>query len=480
MPLVQRLVDGVRTPRAFLDRSAFLPDYPFGDNGIGLLLSQTLIGDQEVIAPDYISFVWHAYKGNPIVFAAILNRMQLFREARFQWRQMQSGRPGDLFGSPELKLLEEPWQGGSTSDLLALAEVTASIGGNFFCARRDDASGGPSRIRIMRPDWTRIILGSTEDETMGPLDLDAEIVGYAYWNGGGMAGEPSLILQPHEVCHWAPIPDPEAPFRGMSWLTPIIREILADKAMTNHKQKFLDGGATPNLAVKLNVNSVKEFNEWVTRYREERESADVDSNPYRTLFLAAAADPVPIGVDLRRLDWASVQSGGEVRIAAAAGVHPTVAGFTAGLHGSALNAGNFEAAFRQFANATIRPNWRGFSQAIEPLLAKPDDTSMLWYDDRDIPALAEDTLRASEISQRDAQTISTLIMAGFEPTAVVDAVISKDLRRLAKDGAHTGLNSVQLHPPADPASEPSTNGSPPPAAAAHALAAASAELEERT
>lgn len=462
MQLVEKLIAGAQPPRAFVDRSAFLPDYPFGDSPIGMLIGQTLIGNQEVIAPEYLAFVRQAFKGNPIVFGAIAARLQLFREARVQWREIRNGRPGDLFGSPELSILEKPWTNGSIGDVLAIAEINASVGGNFFMARRpahgaDAADRTKDRLRIMRPDWTRIILGSMadvpEDEKIGPLDLDAEVVGYAYWNGGIKSGTPDFILFPEQVAHWAPIPDPEAPYRGMSWLTPIVHEILADKSMTRHKQQYLDAGGTPSYAVKLNVDDVNEFNKWVTRYREERENADLETNPYRTLFLASAADPVPLGSNLKDMDWSSVQGGGEVRIALDAGVHPVVLGLTSALHGSALNAGNFEAAYRQFANGTMRPNWRGFFQAAATIVDPPtfpdgteNGVAELFYDDRDIPALAEDTRRAAEIANDDAATISTLIMAGFEPKAVVEAVTAKDLKRLAEDGAHTGMPSVQLQP----------------------------------
>jgi hypothetical protein len=39
------------------------------------------------------------------------------------------------------------------------------------------------------------------------------------------------------VAHFAPIIDPLADFRGMSWLTPILREIQADQAMTRHQRR---------------------------------------------------------------------------------------------------------------------------------------------------------------------------------------------------------------------------------------------------
>jgi hypothetical protein len=36
----------------------------------------------------------------------------------------------------------------------------------------------------------------------------------------------------------------------MSWLTPVVREINADQAMTDYKRRFLDNSATPNLLIK--------------------------------------------------------------------------------------------------------------------------------------------------------------------------------------------------------------------------------------
>ena len=54
------------------------------------------------------------YDGNAVVFACEANRLLLFSEARFQFQQLVNGRPGDLFGTPALAVLEEPWVGAST------------------------------------------------------------------------------------------------------------------------------------------------------------------------------------------------------------------------------------------------------------------------------------------------------------------------------------------------------------------------------
>ena len=61
-----------------------------------------------------------------------------------------------------------------------------------------------------------------------------------------------------EVAHFAPIPDPEARFRGMSWLTPVIREVMADKAATLHKERFFENAATPNLIGKFDLNVMED------------------------------------------------------------------------------------------------------------------------------------------------------------------------------------------------------------------------------
>jgi hypothetical protein len=41
-------------------------------------------------------------------------RALLFSEARFQFRQMRFGRPGDLFGTQGLGRSRTPWPGATT------------------------------------------------------------------------------------------------------------------------------------------------------------------------------------------------------------------------------------------------------------------------------------------------------------------------------------------------------------------------------
>jgi hypothetical protein len=73
-----------------------------------------------------------AYKSCVVVFACMDVRAKLFSEARFQWRNTSK----KLFGTPELAILETPWPGGTTGDLLYRMLQMVDLSGNAFVARR--------------------------------------------------------------------------------------------------------------------------------------------------------------------------------------------------------------------------------------------------------------------------------------------------------------------------------------------------------
>lgn len=418
-----------------------------------LLASTPLLGNRERIDTNFEGYVTAAYKANGVIFACMLVRQLIFAEARFQWREFRQGRPGNLFGSPELALLERPWPGGTTGELLARMEVTASLAGNFYATVVDDrgrigrAAQGPNRrLKAMRPDWVTIVIGVPRDpESASPHDLDARVLSYIYEPppvGGRRRSEPQILL-PEQVCHYSPIPDPLAQYKGMSWLTPIVEEVRADKAATVHKGRFFTNGATPNLAVVFDKDVAPDaFQRFVSEFKAGHQGAD---KAYKTLFLAGGADVRPLSVDFRQLDFKATQGAGEERIMAAAGVHPAVVGLAGGLQGSSLNAGNFGAAARMTANRTLKPLWRIAAASLQTLVTPPREGAELWFDDRDVAFLREDASDLAKIRSLDAQALRTLVDGGFNADAAVDYVQTNDLNRLL--GSHSGLLPVQLRPP---------------------------------
>ncbi len=417
----------------------------FSFNGLQYPFAPSLsMGErQEEPDPSFAGYVQGAYRSNGVVFACMLARMMLFSEARFQFRQLQSGRPGDLFGTEALKPLETPWKNATTGDLLSRMITDADLGGNFYGHRR-----GPG-VRRMRPDWVTIVLGSDLEPDDPGVAIDAEVLGYVYKPGGNAGAARAVALLPEEVVHFAPIPDPLARFRGMSWLTPVIREVMGDQAATQHKLRFFEGGATKNFAVSADPNaSVPEFKEFVKLF-EERHSDFLAA--YRTIFLAGGASITPVGSDMVEAGFKDVQGAGETRIAAAAGVPPVIVGLSEGL--AAATYSNYGQARRRFADGTMRPLWRNAAGSLATVIDVPKGAE-LWYDDRDIPFLQEDQKDAADILEVNSRAIKGLTEAGFEPGSVVDSVVAGDLKRLK----HTGLLSVQMQ---KPGTNGSTNGAAP-------------------
>jgi len=391
----------------------------------------------EPIGNSFTGYVQHGLKGNGVVFALERKRVEVFSQARFQFQRMSNGRPGDLFGTAALDVLEQPWPGGTTGDFLARLLLDADFAGNGWWTRQ---SGELVRLR---PDWVEILL-EPRMLPVGRGNENAQVgwrqVGIMYTEGGIGAGQTPAVFLPGEYLHFAPIPDPEANYRGMSWLTPVIRELQADTQATKHKLKFFENAATPNLAVSL----PKE----ITPDQFKAFKAEMDSkhrgveNAYRTLYVGGGADVTVIGQNMQQLDFKVTQGAGETRLAAAAGVHPVVAGLSEGMQGSSLNAGNYQAAKRSFVDTTIRHLWQNAAGSTQSVVPAPAG-SRLWYDARDIPFLLDDQKDRAQIQLQQAQSIRTLTDAGYTADSVVAAVQAEDLTLLQ----HSGLFSVQLQPP---------------------------------
>ena len=427
--------------------------FNFNNNTYGFVggLHQTATGFREEDIVGTEGIINQAYKRNGVVFACMLARMLLFAEARFQFQAMVKGRPGELFGTPDLARLEKPGPAQTTGDLLSRMMQDADIAGNWYGARRGN------RVKRLRPWWVTLVLGSESDPTLDARDIDAEIIGLIYHPGGRYSGIEPEVLLPGQFAHFAPIPDPDAAFRGMSWVTPIIREVMGDSAATTHKLQFFENGATANMVVERSESPDKDkFLDWVKMIEDGHKGL---ANAYKTLYLTSGATAKVVGSDMKQLDFKVTQGAGETRIAAAAGVPPVIVGLSEGLQGSSLNAGNYAMARRRFADLTMRPLWRNAAGSLESIVTVPSG-ARLWYDDRDIPFLQEDVKDAADIQSVNSAAVRTLVDAGFAPDAVIDAITANDLARLV--GQHSGLYSVQLQPPGSTLPPTPTQPQPPP------------------
>ena len=358
-------------------------------------------------------------------------------------------RRGDLFGTQALSILEKPNgpdRNGTTRDLLLRMIQDVDLAGNWYATTVGDGPNGEQiigggknlRVRRMRPDWVTIMLGSATDPDVTSADLNAEVIGYIYRPHGPAAARRVEFLMPWQVAHWAPYIDPLANYRGMSWITPILREIMSDGAMTTHKLKYFEQGATPNMVVSLDPAIKREaFEQWIEMFEENHVGY---LNAYKTLYLGGGASADVIGNDLKQIDFKVVQGASETRIAAASGVPPIIAGFSEGLQ--AATYANYGQARRRLTDGTMRPLWGGAAGVLAALVDVPDDAELA-ADLRDVCFLQEDQKDDAAIKQMQAATIRSLIDAGYKPDSVVAAISAGDFTLLQ----HTGLYSVQLQPP---------------------------------
>lgn len=373
---------------------------------------------------------------SPPAFGAQLVRSLVLSQSRFQFRRFDARSSDRFFTSRALGLLDRPWPKGTTGELISKMEWHEGLAGNAFVYRNDDQG----RLYVLRPDWVTIVHGSSVDPKHPQWQLDSELVGYLYHPGGHGSGVDPWLILPDRMAHWSPLPDPLSPERGMSWLTPVIREIEGDISATRHKVKYFEKGATPNLVVKgIPAETPDQFEAWVNKIGGNHDGLE---NAYKTLYLTSGADATVVGANLKDLDYKALQGGSETRISVASRVPAPVLGISEGLAGSSLNAGNYGQSRRNFADIWMYPTLQSLVGALSQIVDVPDDAE-LWHDTTDMPFLREDAKDAAEIVQLDAATIGGLVREGFEPESAKAAVIGKDMSLLV----HTGKVSVQLQEP---------------------------------
>jgi phage portal protein BeeE len=318
-------------------------------------------------------------------------------------------------------------------DLLTRMLQDADLAGNAYIRMTGDG-----HLERLRPDWVTIV---SQVETDADGRQIRRVIGYLFEPYADPDRE-SEYLTVDEVAHWAPIPDPCANFRGMSWLTPVIREINTDMQMSDFQQAFYKNAATPQVIIKYQQKLLAgKVDALRTMIAAKHAGA---ANAFGTLVLDEGADPMIVGANMEGSAFAALQEASEVRISAASGVPALVAGLAQGIRYS--QPGDYPQAVRLFADLTMRPLWRSAVAVLAKLTTVPGGAE-LWYDTGDVSALQPGEQDKAAVSSQQAATINTLIMAGWIPDSVKAAVVAGDMSLLV----HSGLVSVQMQPVNEPA-----------------------------
>jgi HK97 family phage portal protein len=380
----------------------------------------------EAAPQNFRGMVEQVYKVNPIIFAAIQARMMLFSDVRFGVRRMSTGDVDTEH--PALEHLRHPWPGGTTSEMLARMEQDGSLSGNAYIFRGQQSP----HLQRLQPDKVQV------------MSNGRQVMGYLY-SPDGINNGPTVALMPDEVAHYTPIPDPSQNFVGMSWVQTVLLDGMTDQTMAKHQAKFYENAATPNLFVKVEQQLTDESR---TKLREELERRYGGwQNAYKTIVLDGGADIRAVGQDFQQSDFVSNRAANEGRIVLASGVPPIILGIQAGLDASTFS--NYEQAMKQFS-ILLRKLWRDAATALASITPVPRGT-VLYPDESEVQALQDNNTNIAALRQAHAETISSLIMAGFKPEAAVKAVMSGDYEKFLD---HTGMVSVQMHTPGENSTAP--------------------------
>lgn len=369
---------------------------------------------------------------NPVVYGLVRTRVDLFAQATFAWRRYSGGsRPttADLFTDSRLAPLDNP------AGTLEWCELDVSTAGNSFWVVDSGV------LRRLPPQWCTIVLGSRRAPDDAAVAWDAEPIGLIYLPPGKQPEDAETFTWA-EVAHYAPERDPQARWRGMSYLRPAMEDVRSDNSARRYVTKFFDHAATPNLAVVFDPATTLETIEAFRDKFLEKHSGVTQA--FRTAFLGGGADIRTVGSSMKDLDSADVRREMHVAVAHAAGINPMAVGLME------VNYANVRESSRAISDRKIRYLWLRAVDAFRPLVGPAPAGATLWYDVSGVSALQADALDDAQVQAQQASTMVSLLNGGFEPDTVVSAVTTGDFTRLV----HTGLVSVQLIPPGVGAAEP--------------------------
>jgi phage portal protein BeeE len=398
-------------------------------SGASILTTTYGSPNNEPILPQVAAWAQQAYGSNSVVFSAILLRLMLFSEAVFQF---QAKDDKHLFGNTDLAILEEPWPDCGSRDLLARMEQDVSLTGNAYIWKIP----GEDYLARLRPDWTTIV---SELVTVPGGGQYRRKLGYWVEPPKSVLDQGKGQFYPvDEVAHWAPLLDPQANFRGMSWLTPVYRDIKGDDGMGTYKVRYLENAASPNMLIKYaqklqpgTIDAVRE------RMHARYGGAD---NAFKTLVLDQGADATVIGNSLQQMDFSGVAAAGEQRILAAA----LVPGVLVGLEPLRGAGRGYQESMQKFANIWARPQWRSVCGALSKLVNVPAG-NRLWFDASDIAALQDGEMEKAQAALIRMQGVLAARQAGYTRESAVVAVANGDVTQLKPDAlaAPPGQQAVQ-------------------------------------
>jgi HK97 family phage portal protein len=341
------------------------------------------------VEPTFRHITMEGYKANGAVAACVGTLAWAFPQAplRVYGHAHDAGRraPDDALAPELTRLLRMPNPSMSQSELMMRVALYLAIGGNCY-------------LHKVRTSYGLVVeLWPYSDAEITPLpDASGLRVGcYEYRDAEGRTRQDA----PQEIIHLMWMPDPVAPYRGLSPIVQVAREVDTDNEAQRYIFALLKNDAVPRVALTLAEGQPPLSDAQFERQRAQWQARHGGDNRGVAALLEGGMDVKVLGLALDQLAMESLRRIPESRIAAVLRVPPIIAGLQVGIeHATYANYGEARLAFTE---DTLVPMWRmvadEITQGLREEMDLPEDSD-LRFDTSEIVALKERQVKSQVMS----------------------------------------------------------------------------------
>ncbi len=366
--------------------------------------------------------------------------------------RFRNGNTRPIPEHPLPALIDNPNPYYDGDDLWQATATDYSIDGNAFWYKARGSNGvGSVRELYHLPYWQVKPRADNEHE---------EISWYEY----RVDGE-SIRLERSEIVHFRFGKDPYRRGRGISRLTPLLREIFTDSQAASYTAGLLHNMGVPG--VLLQPKALKDDSISVVVDPESREQLEslwgefTGDNVGRPLIPSVPLEVVPLALNPAEMNLGELMTVPVTRVCSALRLHPAIVNLGQGASPSAFdNGGQHAEARRAGYQDCILPMQKSFARTLERQLLPDFDTAgrmCLEWDYSQVEALAEDqelTAKRAVLLYKGgvAKRAEAREMMGFEVDPELDDVYCVLVKTQTADGTDVGADGqpVEENVGADP------------------------------
>jgi HK97 family phage portal protein len=382
-----------------------------GQYGFSSLAVSGLGDDREAYMKAFgtVGTVWqivHLLASNTAKPAWKLYRTSQDGRVRYTTSDQGSDQRTEVVKHQALTVLYNPNPYYSRFGLMEASEQYLELTGeSWWVIERDPRANFPTGIWPVRPD------------RMEPVpDPDTYLKGYVYTAPDGREKVPLAV----DDVVFVKFQNPLNPYRGLGPVQSVLVEVDAARSAGEWNRNFFLNSARPDGVIQ--VDHAMDDDEWDQLTERWREAHKGVGRAHRVAVLEAGATWVPLENTIKDMDFPNLRNVSRDLIREAWGIHKIMLG-----NSDDVNRANAQTGEEVFSNWSIAPRldrWRdALNTQFLPLFGTTGDNVEFDYV---YPTPTNREQDNAELTAKSAAAL-TLVQAGFDPQAVLEAVGLPDM-----------------------------------------------------